>query len=243
MQRTTVHPGLARAITACTRRCGQLWSAAVEHPFREVYPSQVQRRGLARKQPLRPPRRSVGVPSAEMRGRFESVLDSIRTPRPPKREEPIPPRQWKILRGDLVQVIGGPPADIGKKGRVLEVIRKNNRVVVEGVNYVKKYVPAPSATVDASQPKRVLITEGPLHVSNVAIVCPETGLPTRVGIRWLEDGTRVRISKRSGAIIPRPEILRQRRTPRPFQGHVLEAHVTSVEEALRRTLPPEDGSS
>jgi large subunit ribosomal protein L24 len=178
-----------------------------------------------------------------MRGRFESVLDCIRTPRPPKREEPISPRQWKIVRGDLVQVIGGPPADVGKKGRVLEVIRKNNRVVVEGVNFVKKFVPSTSATIDSSQPKRVLLTEGPVHVSNVAIVCPETGLPTRVGIRWLEDGTRVRISKRSGAIIPRPEILRQRRIPRPFENRVLEAHVTSVEEAQRRTLPLEEGPS
>jgi large subunit ribosomal protein L24 len=199
-------------------------------------------RWFASRPPLHPPRRNVGVPSAEMRGRFESMLDSIRTPRSPKRESPIPPRKWRVLRGDYVQVIGGPPGDIGKKGRVLEVIRRSNRVVVEGVNYVKKFVPAPSATVGGGQRKRVILTEGPLHVSNVAIVCPETGLPTRVGIRWLEDGTRVRISKRSGAIIPRPEILRQRRTPRPFDGRVLESHVTRVQDAQRRTLPAEPGT-
>lgn len=53
-----------------------------------------------------------------------------------------------------------------------------------------------------------------VHYSNVNLICPVTDLPTRISRKWLEDGTKVRVSKRSGAIIPRPEILTQRRRPK-----------------------------
>lgn len=181
-----------------------------------------------------PPRKTPGKLSNEMRGRYESALTSIRAPKPPKRERTHRPTSWRVLRGDLVQLIGGPPQDIGRRGRVLEVVRRSNRVVVEGVNIVKKFVPADGGQQDddKSSRKRVLQTESPVHRSNVAVVCPQTGLPTRVGIQWLEDGTRVRVSRRSGGIIPRPEMLRERRMPVESGGAT---RATGREEALRQT--------
>jgi large subunit ribosomal protein L24 len=145
-----------------------------------------------------------GKLSTEMRYRSESVLESIRTPK--NVVEPI--RKWRILRGDFVQVTSG--VEKGKRGRVLEVVRQSNRVIVEGVGIVNKFVPQP----DSSRKKKVQ-TEAPIPVSRVNVICPETDLPTRIGYAFLEDGTKVRLSKRSGAIIPRPAILSIRRVPRP----------------------------
>ncbi|BAV88855.1 MULTISPECIES: 50S ribosomal protein L24 [Rothia] len=84
----------------------------------------------------------------------------------------------KIKSGDLVQVISG--ADKGKQGKVLKVIPKENRVIVEGVKVVTKHTKANPVTGAAGGIQKV---EAPIHVSNVAIVDPETKKPTRVGFR------------------------------------------------------------
>lgn len=141
-----------------------------------------------------------GKPSTEMTYRGEAVLESIRIPKPVVN----PIKRWKILRGDYVEVISGP--EKGKRGRVIEVVRASNRVVVEGVQMVDKFI---AQTDSAGKVK--ITTEAPIYVSRVSVVCPETGKPTRVGYGFLEDGTKVRIAKRSGAVIPRPEILKVRR--------------------------------
>lgn len=189
------------------------------------------KKSLARGKRLRgggaiPGARFGGKLSTDMVHRGESMIDAIRSPRPVTN----PIKRWKILRGDLVQVTSGP--EKGKRGRVLEVVRASNRVVVEGVALVQKHVPQPGG-----EHKKVYTTEGPIYVSRVNVVCPETNLPTRVGYRFLEDGTKVRVSVRSGAIIPRPEILKERRKPRGDDG----PKDTAPTVALERTFKDEEG--
>ncbi|MCM3655690.1 50S ribosomal protein L24 [Agromyces mediolanus] len=113
-----------------------------------------------------------------------------------------------IKKGDLVQVISGRSqargGDRGKQGKVIEVLVDQNRVVVEGVNYVTKHVRV-GQTQRGSKTGGIETHEAPIHVSNVAIVDPETKKPTRVGFRTetvTKDGVsktvRVRYAKKSG---------------------------------------------
>jgi large subunit ribosomal protein L24 len=114
----------------------------------------------------------------------------------------------KIKKGDLVQVISGATqargGDRGKQGRVIEVLVERNRVVVEGVNLVTKHVRV-GQTQRGTKTGGIETMEAPIHVSNVALVDPETKKPTRVGHRNEEvtkDGVtktvRVRYAKKSG---------------------------------------------
>ena len=94
------------------------------------------------------------------------------------------------------------------QGTVLEMIRPKNRLVVEGVNMYNTFLRGdPTAGI----PNEYKMKERSIHYSNVNLVDPVSGLPTRVSKKYLEDGTKVRIAKRSGAIIPRPEILTMRK--------------------------------
>jgi large subunit ribosomal protein L24 len=114
----------------------------------------------------------------------------------------------KIKKGDLVQVISGATqargGDRGKQGRVIEVLVERNRVVVEGVNLVTKHVRV-GQTQRGTKTGGIETMEAPIHVSNVALVDPESKKPTRVGHRNEEvtkDGVtktvRVRYAKKSG---------------------------------------------
>ena len=98
----------------------------------------------------------------------------------------------KIKSGDTVVVIAG--KDKGKRGRVRAVVNKTDRVIVEGVNMVKKHARARSAQQQSSIVER----EAPLHISNVMLVDPNTNEPTRVTFRRRENGSLVRVGKRSG---------------------------------------------
>jgi large subunit ribosomal protein L24 len=100
----------------------------------------------------------------------------------------------KIKKGDKVVVITG--RDKGKTGEVKKVLPAENRVVVDGVNMVKRHT-APSA----GNAGGIVEKEASIHVSNVAYVDPKTDKPTRVGYKTLEDGRKVRFAKRSGEII------------------------------------------
>jgi large subunit ribosomal protein L24 len=113
-----------------------------------------------------------------------------------------------IKKGDLVQVISGRSqargGDRGKQGKVIEVFVDQNRVVVEGVNYVTKHVRV-GQTQRGSKTGGIETHEAPIHVSNVALVDPETKKPTRVGHRneqVVKNGVtktvRVRYAKKSG---------------------------------------------
>ena len=101
-----------------------------------------------------------------------------------------------IRKNDNVLVISG--RDRGKRGRVLRVIPAKTRVIVEGVNFIKKHTKAnPQKNIKGGIVER----EASLHASNVQIVCPECGAPTRIGSRRLDDGRRVRFCRKcKGAV-------------------------------------------
>ena len=101
----------------------------------------------------------------------------------------------KIKRDDEVVVLAG--KDKGKQGKVLKVLTDKDRVIVEGVNVVKKHQKPNPALGEASG---IVEQEAPIHVSNVAIFNPETGKADRVGFRT-EDGKKVRFFKSNNAII------------------------------------------
>ena len=100
----------------------------------------------------------------------------------------------KIRKGDNVIVLTG--TDKGKTGDVLRVFPKEQRVIVQGTNLVIRHN-QPSA----NNPGGIDEKEAPIHVSNVAIVDPETGKSTKIGFKMLEDKRKVRIARRSGEMI------------------------------------------
>lgn len=101
----------------------------------------------------------------------------------------------RIKVNDEVQVISGNYK--GVRGTVIRVLPKENRVVISGVNLVKKHQ-RPRPTGGRSQAQGGIIEfEAPIHASNVMLICPEADEPTRVGIRRDEDGNRIRYSKKS----------------------------------------------
>ena len=100
----------------------------------------------------------------------------------------------KVHKGDMVQVISGP--DKGAQGKVIEAYPKTNKVLVEGVNRIKKHV-ANSAPERGAESGGIVTQEAPIHVSNVAVLDSD-GNPTRVGYRFDENGKKVRIARRIG---------------------------------------------
>jgi len=103
----------------------------------------------------------------------------------------------KLRTDDEVVVISG--KDRGKTGRILRVDLKKDKVYVEGLNIVKRHQrPTPGRP---NAPVGVIEKEGPIHVSNVALLDPKDRKPTRVGVRRTESGGRMRVTKRSGTEI------------------------------------------
>ncbi|HXG87898.1 MAG TPA: 50S ribosomal protein L24 [Vicinamibacterales bacterium] len=101
-----------------------------------------------------------------------------------------------VRKNDMVVVQAG--KDRGKRGRILRVVAAKNRVVVEGVNMIKRHTrPNPQKNVKGGIVER----EAPIHASNVMLLDPDTNEPTRVGIKTLSDGRRVRIGRKSGAVV------------------------------------------
>ncbi len=100
----------------------------------------------------------------------------------------------KIKKGDQVEITAG--KDSGKRGEVLYVFPKSEKIVVKGANIVKRHI---KATRDGEKGQRVE-KEAPFHVSNVMLVCPHSGKLTRIGYT-IEGGEKVRISKKSGKAI------------------------------------------
>ncbi len=101
----------------------------------------------------------------------------------------------KIKKGDTVLVIAG--KDVGKKGKVLKVEPAKNRIVVEGVNRVKKHQKPTRALPQGG----ILQIESPIHVSNVMLLCNKCNKPTRVGRKFLDTGEKVRVCKKCGEVI------------------------------------------
>ena len=106
--------------------------------------------------------------------------------RPPKRN---------IKKGDRVVVLTG--RDRGKRGEVLKVMPREARVVVQGVMMMKKHEKPSPRTGGGG----IVSREAPIHISNVALVDPESDRPTRVGSRVQDDGRKVRVARRSGSVL------------------------------------------
>ncbi len=99
----------------------------------------------------------------------------------------------KIKKGDQVIVITG--RDKGKTGEVIKSMPKENKVIVQGINLVKRHTKPTQESAGG-----IVSKEAPIHVSNVALIDPKDGKATRVGFK-VEDGKKVRVSKRSGEVI------------------------------------------
>lgn len=104
----------------------------------------------------------------------------------------------RIKRGDEVEVIAG--KDLGERGNVVAVYTKDSRVAVEGVNILKKHQKAQQAGRQQVQ-AQILEFEGPIHVSNVMLVCPSCDKAVRVGFRFKDDGQKTRFCKQCDADI------------------------------------------
>ena len=100
-----------------------------------------------------------------------------------------------LKSGDKVIVVAG--KEKGKTGEITKVLRADNRVIVGGLNMVKRHQRATRVGDEAG----IINKEAPLHVSNVMIADPKTGKATRIGHKTLKDGTKVRFAKKSGEVI------------------------------------------
>ncbi|WP_436773634.1 50S ribosomal protein L24 [Yinghuangia sp. YIM S09857] len=103
----------------------------------------------------------------------------------------------KIKKGDLVQVITG--KDRGKQGKVIAAYPTQERVLVEGVNRIKKHTKV-GQSAKGAKTGGIITQEAPVHISNVMLVVEQDGkkVPTRVGYRFDDEGNKIRIAKRTG---------------------------------------------
>lgn len=115
------------------------------------------------------------------------------------KQQPTQRVKMKIRKGDTVQVISG--NDKGATGRVIRVMPSENKIVVEGVNIRKKHQKARQAGRQQVQ-GGIIQFEAPIHASNVMLVDPVSGKPTRVRIERDAEGKRVRVAKKSGEELP-----------------------------------------
>lgn len=100
-----------------------------------------------------------------------------------------------VVKNDTVKILAGKYR--GKTGKVLKVFPKENRVIVEGVNIIKKHTKPSQKNPQGG----IVEKESSINVSNVMVIDPKTNESSRVGYKFLEDGTKVRISKKSGEML------------------------------------------
>jgi large subunit ribosomal protein L24 len=101
----------------------------------------------------------------------------------------------RIRKGDQVRVVAG--NDRGKEGKVLKVFPESNRVIVEKINLIKRH----QRRTQTNPQGGIIEKEAPINASNVMLVCPNTKQPTRIGKEILSDGSRARVSKKSGEML------------------------------------------
>ncbi len=102
----------------------------------------------------------------------------------------------KLKKNDLVEVRTG--KDAGKRGKILKVIPEKNRVIVQGVGFVKRHTkPNPQRSIKGGIAER----EAPIHASNVMIICGECGERTRIGAKRLSDGRKVRVCRKCEGVL------------------------------------------
>jgi len=152
---------------------------------------------------------------------------------PYKRYKLPPVERFRIVTGDLVQVLHG--SEAGKQGKVVTVDRSRGRVFVQDVNR-RMVRPSHQPGQPTSRYRRApaKLKHMPLHYSNVLLVDPVDKAPTRVGVRVEPDGSRVRFSKRTGAVIPKPAYVKKDKGDKPANSF----EETPPEEAARVTYKP-----
>ena len=104
-------------------------------------------------------------------------------------------KKFHVKKNDLVMVIAG--RDKGKSGKILSVLSKKNRVIVEKVNFIKRHT-RPSAK---QRQGGIIEREGPINISNVMLICTKCNKPSRIGKKYLEDNKKVRVCKKCGEIL------------------------------------------
>jgi large subunit ribosomal protein L24 len=104
-------------------------------------------------------------------------------------------KKFHVKKNDLVMVIAG--KDKGKSGKILSVLSKKNRVIVEKVNFIKRHT-RPSAK---QRQGGIIEREGPITISNVMLICTKCNKPSRIGKKFLEDDKKVRVCKKCGEIL------------------------------------------
>jgi large subunit ribosomal protein L24 len=113
-----------------------------------------------------------------------------------KKNAAAKPARMKIKKGDHVVVIAG--KDVGREGTVILADPERQRVLVQGVNMVRKNKKVDYQGRRGAKEGGIMTTEAPIHVSNVQLIDPDTKKPARAGFRYDEDGTKVRISRPGG---------------------------------------------
>lgn len=143
--------------------------------------------------------------------------------------EPIAPEDWTVLKGDTVEILAG--KDKGKQGKVIQVFRHRNWVMLEGLNTHFRYI---GKTSDYRG--TYIASEAPLLVRDIALIDPSDRKPTEVEWRFTEEGERVRVSLRTGRIIPKPLVERRDGiVPQQWKDGPKD---TSPEDALGKTYKP-----
>jgi large subunit ribosomal protein L24 len=104
-------------------------------------------------------------------------------------------KKFHVKKNDLVMVVAG--KDKGKSGKILSVLSKKNRVIVEKVNFIKRHT-RPSAK---QRQGGIIEREGPINISNVMLICTKCNKPSRIGKKYLEDDKKVRVCKKCGEIL------------------------------------------
>ncbi|XP_060948992.1 large ribosomal subunit protein uL24m [Limanda limanda] len=143
--------------------------------------------------------------------------------------EPIAPEDWSVLRGDMVEILAGKGQ--GKQGKVIQVFRHRNWVILEGLNTHHRFL---GRTGDYRG--NYIASEAPLLLGQVALIDPSDRKPTEVEWKFTEEGDRVRVSLRTGRIIPKPVV--QRRdgiVPEQWKDGPKD---TSPEDTLEKTFVP-----
>ena len=157
----------------------------------------------------------------------------------------LPKPKWNMVAGDKVQVMSG--KDKGQQGVVQRVIQAENRLFVKGLNLHTKHV---RARGDVGEGGGIKVREAPLHYSNVMLLDPATvgpgwpadkGTPTRFHVGWDQAGAKVRVSKKSGLVIPKPAYKRKTRTVTDGSKDTpIDASRKSTMRGLRALLSPEE---
>jgi len=106
-------------------------------------------------------------------------------------------KKMKIRKGDTVKILAGKYK--GKEGKVLKAIPAKSKIIVEGINFKVKHMKPTQKNPQGG----ILEKEAPMHVSNAMLVCKKCGAATRIAMKVLEDGTKERICKKCGEIIPK----------------------------------------